>query len=376
MPHEPVVEELATLIKTHGWEEEFQLAVDCARASGVADLKDLNTTRDYLDFLQDLLRWVPSEGVEGRDVYNRLCRFNFVLDQPSLRVLQDATEPRTDARPLSPLSAWMVRYANAIGAFLDTPASITPETLASFRASPAYNMDDYVEPRGGWRTFNEFFARHFKPGYRPIAAVADPTVVVSPADSTFAGQWQIRSDAHVTVKSLHWRIRELLDGSPYADRFVNGLFMHAFLSPTDYHRQHAPIGGTVLEARAIHGLVYLQVVARAVEPDATPTLAAVREFEVTDGTGYQFAQSRGLIVMQTPVGLVAILPIGMGHVSSVVVTAEVGVTLRKGEEISYFQFGGSDVVVLFEASSNVSFTAQPGVHYKMGNRIAVAFPVV
>ena len=29
-----------------------------------------------------------------------------------------------------------------------------------------------------------------------------------------------------------------------------------------------------------------------------------------------------------------------------------------------------------KAKSNVSFTAQPGVHYKMGTRIAQAFPVV
>ena len=80
-------------------------------------------------------------------------------------------------------------------------------------------------------------------------------------------------------------------------------------------------------------------------------------------------------MLSTPIGLVAVLPIGMSHVSSVVITAEVGATLRKGEELSYFQFGGSDIVVLFESSSNVSFTAQPGTHYKMGARIAQAFPV-
>ena len=49
---------------------------------------------------------------------------------------------------------------------------------------------------------------------------------------------------------------------------------------------------------------------------------------------------------------------------------------RKGEEISYFQFGGSDIVMLFEASSNVSFTAQPDVHYKQGTKIAQAYPVL
>jgi phosphatidylserine decarboxylase len=74
--------------------------------------------------------------------------------------------------------------------------------------------------------------------------------------------------------------------------------------------------------------------------------------------------------------LVAVLPIGMCQVSSVIITAEPGVTVRKGEEISYFQFGGPDVIVLFEAKSNVSITAQLGVHYKMGTRIVEAFPVV
>lgn len=37
--------------------------------------------------------------------------------------------------------------------------------------------------------------------------------------------------------------------------------------------------------------------------------------------------------------------------------------------------GGSDIIVLFKARSNVGFTAQPGVHYKMGTKIAQAYPV-
>jgi phosphatidylserine decarboxylase len=72
---------------------------------------------------------------------------------------------------------------------------------------------------------------------------------------------------------------------------------------------------------------------------------------------------------------VAVLPIGMCQVSSVILSAEVGVSVRKGEELSYFQFGGSDIIVLFESASNVCFSAQKGIHYKMGTKIAQAFPV-
>lgn len=101
---------------------------------------------------------------------------------------------------------------------------------------------------------------------------------------------------------------------------------------------------------------------------------AAQQLDAPDLPGYQFAQTRGLVVLDSPIGLVVVLPIGMGHASSVVLTAEEGVTFRKGEEISYFQFGGSDVLILFQRNANVNITAQPGTHYKMGTVIGHAYP--
>ncbi|MGD9584383.1 MAG: phosphatidylserine decarboxylase [Lysobacterales bacterium] len=373
-----VVAELEVLIKEQHWQADFERAIEHARAQNIPEIEDIHNLADYLDWIDAFLRWIPSENAPGREVYNRLCKFHFILDQPPVRSLQNAIVPHEQAASLTLLSAWMVRYAKALGDFLDTPESLTADSLQSFYDSPNYNMSDYLVPHGGFKTFNQFFARNFKPGYRPVAAIADPRVIVSPADSTFAGQWEIRTDSKVTVKNLHWSIDELLEGSPYRDRFVNGLFMHAFLGPNDYHRQHAPVAGTVLEARVIPGQVYLQVIAEPIpgDPHSKHRLKPLRNFDAPDEAGYQFAQARGLVVLDSAIGLVAVLPIGMCQVSSVILTAEKGVTLRKGEEISYFQFGGSDIIVLFEARSNVSFSAQPGVHYKIGTRIADAFPVV
>ncbi|HET6230627.1 MAG TPA: phosphatidylserine decarboxylase [Longimicrobiaceae bacterium] len=373
-----VVQELVGLIKKNKWGGDFEKAIENARAKNIPELSDIRNLDDYLGYIDGLLRWVPSEDFPGREVYNRICKFYFILDQDPVVRLQTAVVPHPDAPPLTPLSAWMVRYANSMGAFLDTPESLTPESLKSFFDSPSYNMDDYIVPHGGWKTFNQFFARNFKPGYRPVAAVADQHVIVSPADSTFAGQWEIRPNSQVTVKNLHWSIEELLEGSPFKDRFTNGQFMHAFLNTTDYHRQHAPVGGTVVEARVIPGQVYLEVDADPVpgDPDGRHRLRMRRTFDAPDNAGYQFAQARGLVVLDTPIGLVAVLPIGMAQVSSIILTAEEGVTLRKGEEISYFQFGGSDIIVLFEARSNVCFSAQPNVHYKTGTKIAQAYPVI
>ena len=98
------------------------------------------------------------------------------------------------------------------------------------------------------------------------------------------------------------------------------------------------------------------------------SLVKRRVFDAPNETGYQFVQARALVVLDTGKGLVAVVPVGMAVVSSVVVTAEVGVGLRKGEEIGYFQFGGSDMVVLFEGVG-VDMSEMVGRHYRMGEEI-------
>ncbi len=375
--YHPVVEKLVDLIAINNWNDYFVEAIKKANSKNVPLLALVKNLVQYLEWINQLLYWVPTEKTNGNYVNDHLSAFYFIADQETLLALQNKVVPYNKAHKLSPFSQWLVDYANAMGLFLDSPESLTEASEKSLFNSPYYNMHEYVKPHGGWRSFNQVFARHFKPGYRPIAAINDQTVIVSPADTSFGGQWEIRKDSHVTVKNLNWKVSELLEGSPYKNRFENGMFMHAYLGPTDYHRQHAPVGGRVLEARVIQGQVYLEVEAVPEDENSkSHSLQVKRNYDSLDTPGYQFAQTRGLIILDTPIGLVAVLPIGMCQVSSVIITAEVGVTVRKGEELSYFQFGGSDIIVLFEASSNVSFTAQHLMHYKMGTKIAQAYPVI
>ncbi len=106
-----------------------------------------------------------------------------------------------------------------------------------------------------------------------------------------------------------------------------------------------------------------------VSPAETVDGNVVNTIEAVEGTGYQFLQTRGLVVLETAHGLVACLPVGMAQVSSVVITAEVGVALRKGEEMGYFQFGGSDLVMVFESRCGVVFDVVPDQHTPQGRRI-------
>ena len=401
----PIVEELISLLKQHNKWDSFEIAISQALTYNLLEIQKLGISdrSSFLAYVDTLVTsWVPSENLEGKDIYHRLMIFSFIFEQRILKDQQSSIHPSSANKPLSWLSQWLVRYAQAMGRHLDQPGSLTKESLQTFFDSPAYNMHDYIIPRGGWSTFNDFFARNFKPGYRPITALNDDSVLVSPADSTFDGSWSINSTSSVNLKNIEWSIHDLLKDSPYADRFANGKFMHSFLNTFDYHRIHTPAAGKVLEARTIEGQAYMEVVVEANAHTGAPQLGGERRASdapsleelggqrrpslyptnaeepinatiyAPDEPGYQFLQCRGLYVLDTPIGLVAVLPIGMAQVSSVILTAEVGTELRKGEELAYFQFGGSDVVVVVEGKSNVDFTAGLEQHYKMGEEIGRA----
>ena len=314
------------------------------RAIDHAGLAGIGSLDDFYRYVDELVTWIPVE----REAIPKVVHLHYVINHAPGDALNEDEA----------FSAWLRQVAKAWGAFLDSPASAAG--IASFTALPDYNVGDYFAGPSGWQTFNQFFAREIRPGKRPIAAVRDDAVIVSPADAVFMGAHPIGENSAVTVKGAEWRIAELLDGSPHADAFRNGTYAHVFLQIQDYHRYHVPVGGVVREVRNIHGRVYLDVARR---PDGT--------LRGVNGDTYQFNQERGLVVIESPVvGLVALVPVGMSLISSVNLTPEVGAELRKGDEFGYFQFGGSDIVLLFQDRPIVLET-EVGTKYLQGQRIGV-----
>ncbi|PKC54465.1 hypothetical protein RhiirA1_142761, partial [Rhizophagus irregularis] len=254
--YQPIVQRLKDMIERNNWKDKFERAVHDAYKTGVEDMTNISSLTDYYNFLNYFVLWVPKEDETGAFVYNMLGTMYFVLDQKTVRDFQSPIKPSSyPPPPLTELSKWIVDFAGAMGQFLDTPQSLTEESLQTFYTAENYNVDAYVVPEGGWlgHSFNEFFARKFLPGTRPIDGPSNPAVIVSAADSTFDGSWDINTDSIVYLKGLPWTIGELLADSKYANDFAGGKFMHAFLSPYDYHRQHAPVDGKVLEAKVIPG---------------------------------------------------------------------------------------------------------------------------
>jgi len=93
----PVVTELCRRIAEYGWGRLFDAAIVEAQSHKVYDwpeLQEWQNYRDYLEWLdQDLLKWVPIQEGDSRNVYEMIIRHYFILDQPPVKNLQSTIEP-------------------------------------------------------------------------------------------------------------------------------------------------------------------------------------------------------------------------------------------------------------------------------------------
>lgn len=339
---------------------------------------------EYFRFLTWFSSYVPQQSnYEGwlngttqdyysthQEVYDRLCHFYFLIYQPlpsGCGTVQDN----------SWFAEWLVRYAQVWGKFCNSPDSISSQTIQSFvKNSKSFNITDSMIPMNeedipgnvdqytirnekgqplrpnspsGWMSWNQMFARELNPGLRPIDVPTDNRVVCAPADCTFKATYPISSDNEVQnhiFKRTHniGNVKDLLKGSKYEEAFAEGTYVHYFLGPYSYHRFHTPVAGVVQESFQVPGLTFLAINIKD------------KQFDAPDDSknGYEFRQARGVITIDTTdspygdVGIVAIAPIGMCQVSSVSMIATAGANLAKGDEFGYFQFGGSDIIMLFQ----------------------------
>ncbi|HEY6932124.1 MAG TPA: phosphatidylserine decarboxylase [Marmoricola sp.] len=336
----------------------------------------------YSDYLKAFIRWIPREGASqawqssapqeryAQEVSDRLAHFFWLVDQDVQDDGGAVAEGSEDFR------RWLTDFARQWGSFLDTPESFDEDILQSFiENAPDYHVEEsLIDGRpnspSGWLTFNQFFARELNGGLRPISNPTDNHVVTSPADCSYQHCYDIDADSNIPatrIKRTHTygNIRQLLEGSRYADAFAGGTFVHYMLPPSAYHRYHLPVAGEVKESFVLSGQVYMKV-------DLTDHKLQSRD---STDTGYEFFQTRGVMVLDTAasgngdLGMVAVVPVGMSHVASVNLTATRGTTMAKGEEFGYFLFGGSDIIVLFQEGVEVQVDTDPAAR-KVGSVIA------
>jgi phosphatidylserine decarboxylase len=336
---QPSVEKLITLLQTNpDLKSALTAAIKEANENGIENLQQ------FYNLLNGLLTHIPTEEQLEPDTE----KFWVILNKAPNDVIK-----KSDV-----FNEWIREFMLSMGAYMDSTESA--KNLQSFIKDSKNNIEDYFQEPSGWLTYNQFLAREVKPGKRPVADRCNDEIIVAPTDSKFLGKWDIEDDSTITVKGDTYDLKDLLAGSSYAKKFKGGLFTHLYLNVNDYHRYHTPVGGKVVEKKIIPGRTW------------TNEIKKLTGKTTVDDVGFQFNQTRGYIILKTDaIGFVAVVPVGMGFVSSVTITADEGIKLAKGDEFGFFGYGGSDIIMLFEAD-RIKFTAFVNKHYLQGEKIAKA----
>ncbi|KAK2593687.1 phosphatidylserine decarboxylase [Conoideocrella luteorostrata] len=219
------------------------------------------------------------------------------------------------------------------GKKFDDPAS--KDEIEKFIDFHGLDMSEVLLPLDQFKNFNEFFYRALKPGARPCSAPNKPEIVVSPADCRSVVFNEINQATNIWVKGREFNMKRLL-GDAYpndAARYENGSLGVFRLAPQDYHRFHIPVDGVMGEPITIAGEYY------TVNPMAIRSALDV------------YGENVRVIVPIDSVahGRVMVICVGAMMVGSTVITRKAGEEVKRAEELGYFKFGGSTILLLFES---------------------------
>jgi phosphatidylserine decarboxylase len=218
------------------------------------------------------------------------------------------------------------------GVKYDDPAS--KAEIQKFINFHQLDMSEVLLPLEQFKNFNEFFYRQLKPDARPCSAPDNPKIIVSPADCRSVVFNRMDEATKIWVKGREFSIERLL-GNAYpedAKRYKNGALGIFRLAPQDYHRFHIPVDGVMGKPITIEGEYY------TVNPMAIRSALDV------------YGENIRVVVPIESVahGRVMVICVGAMMVGSTVITRRTGENVKRAEELGYFKFGGSTILILFE----------------------------
>jgi len=241
-------------------------------------------------------------------------------------------------------------------------AVYNPKTRKGFWKPEDYVLDRSNKPNWGFSSWNDWFIRKVTAQSRPLAQ--GKNVIVNSSDSfplaypkgspltnpTIETASQQKFWMKDTLYSLYDMfsvkkagVKEIVD-----KYFVGGTIYQAFLDPWCYHRWHSPVTGTIVKSYKLDGSYYLDKPGVYRDSDnsyieSQPMLSIVSVRQIY------------IIKLKDSDLHVAVIEIGMAEVSSCNTTVIEGQEVNAGEQLGYFQFGGSSHCVIFDKRMDVTF---------------------
>lgn len=189
------------------------------------------------------------------------------------------------------------------------------------------NWDEVEQKQEDFRSLHEVFIRKLREGARTIHN--EPNTLVSPVDAIYDGSGAITSGKEIIVKGKPYSIQEMLGDDEALQKYIGGQYVLLYLSPSHYHRIHSPVSGEVTKRWSLGKNSY-----------------PVNRIGMKYGKAPLSKNYRVITEMNHQTGSVAIVKVGAMFINSVEITNQ-NKQLHTGEEMAYFSFG-STVVLLFE----------------------------
>ena len=206
------------------------------------------------------------------------------------------------------------------------------------------------------------FIRALKAGARPVDA--DPGIMTSPCDAIVGACGRIHGSELIQAKGFPYALEELLLDPEAAARHRDGQYVTLRLTPSMYHRFHAPYDCTVDKVTYVPGDTW------NVNPAALTRIAKLycrNERAVIRA----MLDSSGHVVTLVPVAIL-VASIRLPFLDAVLSMdyrgpAEIPcwASFEKGEEMGWFEHG-STVIVVAPAGFTLCEGIQPGIRIRMG----------
>ncbi len=262
-------------------------------------------------------------------------------------------------------SSWFIEFLDARGQYLHTSQSLKSRGLEKgilddWQKFPATQMELFKPPNkiGVYNSFNDIFLRIPKVPFE-IDGKNNHSVLVSPASGKIHQIYTENNNSNFKIKKDVINIRQALNNSPVADKFIGGKMADILLWFTDYHYFHAPISGEIIEIGEYSGSYNYN-------------------FQNVDWYTALAKHKRVCYIIKTKeFGMVAMIPVGFWGVGSIITYDNIkeGYQVTKGEKIGRFGYGGSSILLIFEPDK-IEFTIE-GIEknwevVKPGTQIGIA----
>ncbi|RXZ81216.1 phosphatidylserine decarboxylase [Paenibacillaceae bacterium] len=229
-------------------------------------------------------------------------------------------------------------------------SSLSRGFIPRFAKIYAIRVEEAEKSVQEYGSLNEFFTRRLKPGSRVVDP--NPSALVSPVDALITGAGPVNAGTILNIKGQDYTIEEFLNGSPRMENYRAGYCLVLYLSPTDYHRIHVPVSGRVVEREHIAGKVY-----------------PVNNFGLQHMKRVLSRNERLITYIKHGMGEVAVIKVGAMNVSSIRYVEPKHKEVVKGDELAYFEFGSTVVLLTENDTFKLRSDLMPGKKVRMGEML-------